>query len=60
MKKFRYTALSASLAGFLLAMALILGAARSLEADALRRQRLQRSLFQHKRLSSLFAHYMLF
>ena len=39
MKKFRNTALSASLAGFLLAMALILGAARSLEADALRRQR---------------------
>lgn len=39
MKKFRYTALSASLSGFLLAMVLILGAARSLEADALRRQR---------------------
>ena len=39
MKKFKFSALMASLAGFLLAMALILGAARSLEADALRRQR---------------------
>ena len=39
MKKFKFSALTASLAGFLLAMALILGAARSLEADALRRQR---------------------
>ena len=39
MKKFKFSAMTASLAGFLLATVLILGAARSLEADALRRQR---------------------